>query len=121
MPAGFRRTRAREQQRVRVDGNGLMRDVIGDAGLDDAGVVALGQRLDDVTLICPELTAYVVGQVVYLVEAAATLARATVGAVLDDRDDARRLAYGLAGRPGYEPERAEVQRLASRREARYVV
>jgi hypothetical protein len=74
-----------------------------------------------VTLICPEITAYVVGQVVYLVEAAATLARATVGAVLDDRDDARRLAYGLAGRLGYEAERAEVQRLASRRQARYVV
>jgi len=58
---------------------------------------------------------------VYLVEAAATLAGAASGTALDDREDGRRLAYGLAGRPGYEAERAEVERWASRREARYVV
>jgi hypothetical protein len=195
MPAGLRRKRAREQQRVCVDGNGLRRDVIGDAGLEDAGVVALGQRLDDVaatlerhrrvgfalppselrrmvrladqargafedlvvlasgvgylggqglgaladlqqqasemalwsagyptmTLICPEPTAYAVGQVLYLVEAAATLARATVGTAPNDLPGAQRLAYGLAGRPGYEAERDQAQRLASHREARYVV
>jgi hypothetical protein len=58
MPSGFGRKRAREQQRVRVDGNGLRR--------------------------------------------------------------AGRLAYRLAGRPGYEAERVDVQQLAARREARYV-
>jgi glucose-6-phosphate isomerase len=72
------------------------------------------------TLRCPEIDAHVAGQVCYLVEAAAAVARATCDAAPAERDGGERFAYGLVGRPGYEAERAEVQRLAARREARYV-
>ena len=71
------------------------------------------------TLRCPEITPATVGQVIYLVEAAAALAHRSPAPT--ERRTASRLAYGLAGRPGYEAERAEVQRLTARREARYVV
>jgi glucose-6-phosphate isomerase len=72
-----------------------------------------------IALRCPTITAFVLGQVVYLVDAADALARPTSAAA--GPEAAAQLAYGLAGRPGYEAERAEVQRLAARREARYVV
>ena len=47
MSGGFRRKRAREEQRVRVDANGLMRDVLGKAGLADEDLEALSLRLDE--------------------------------------------------------------------------
>jgi glucose-6-phosphate isomerase len=71
------------------------------------------------TLTCPAITAHALGQVVALVDAATTVGRA-LGTLPTVDDDVDRLAYGLAGRPGFEGERAEVQRLAARREARYV-
>lgn len=53
MPGGFRRKRAREERRVRVDGNGLRRAVVGDAGLADdelahllAGLEADAEQLE---------------------------------------------------------------------------
>lgn len=79
----------------------------------------------NVRLICPQVDEYVVGQVVCLVQTAVALAR-ELGATEGDAADAAmvsaaRLAYGLAGRPGYEAERAEAHRLAARNEARYVL
>jgi glucose-6-phosphate isomerase len=72
------------------------------------------------TLRCPPITAHALGQLVQLVETAAALARD--GAAPDTRDDATiRFTHGLAGRPGFEAERAEAQRLAAKREDRYVV
>jgi hypothetical protein len=71
------------------------------------------------TLLLPAITPYVMGQVVALTEAATLLARPTAEATSDDAAAAR-LAYGLVGRPGYEAERATAQRLAARREDRYV-
>ena len=75
----------------------------------DAGVPTM-------TLQCPENGPSVFGQITYLVAAAATL----VGSAASVERSVR-LAYGLAGRPGYESERAEAQRATARREARYVV
>lgn len=72
-----------------------------------------------ITVTCPEVSAHVMGQLVALVEAAATAAHA-LGASDDADGPARRLAYGLVGRPGFEAERAEMQRLGARREDRYV-
>jgi glucose-6-phosphate isomerase len=69
------------------------------------------------TLTCPELSAHELGQLVALVEAATSVVRA---APEDAQGDPARLAFGLANRPGFETERAEAQRLAARREDRYV-
>ena len=72
------------------------------------------------TLECPAVTPHVLGQLVQLVETAAALARET-----DEPDvvgvATTRFTHGLAGRPGFEAERAEAQRLADKREGRYVV
>lgn len=46
MPEGFRRKRAREERRVRVDGNGLRRAAVGNAGLDDDALAHLLAELD---------------------------------------------------------------------------
>jgi hypothetical protein len=78
-------------------------------------------RQPTLTLRCPTHTPGVVGQLVYLVEAAAVLAGTAREAPTTETDAAPGLLYGLMGRPGYEAERAEGQRLAARREARYVV
>ncbi len=47
MPGGFRRRRARDEQRVRVDGNGLRRAVVGEAGLEDEELARRHARLDE--------------------------------------------------------------------------
>jgi glucose-6-phosphate isomerase len=47
MPGGFRRKRARDEQRVRVDGNGLRREVVGEQGLADDELAGLTERLDE--------------------------------------------------------------------------
>src|SRR5689334_3382935 len=46
MAGGFKRKRAREQSRLRVDVNGLMRGVVGDAGVADEELAAFGPRFD---------------------------------------------------------------------------
>lgn len=71
------------------------------------------------TLRLPPVTAHVIGQVVALVEAARILTWPTVEPAIEP-DTATRLEYGLVGRPGYEAERAAVQRLAARREEHWV-
>jgi glucose-6-phosphate isomerase len=71
------------------------------------------------TVQLPAVTPHVVGQVVALVEAARILAQPTAEPAIAP-DAATRLAYGLVGRPGYEAERAAAQRVAARREERWV-
>lgn len=44
---GFRRKRARDEQRVRVDANGLRREVVGEAGLGDEEIAGLAEQLDE--------------------------------------------------------------------------
>lgn len=46
MPGGFRRKRAREERRVRVDGNGLRQAVVGSTGLADDALAHLLVELD---------------------------------------------------------------------------
>jgi len=75
-----------------------------------------------VTVVAPQVDEYAVGQIVWLVHTAAALARALAEPAADVAAPlAERFAWGLAGRPGYESERAEAQRLAGRKETRYVV
>jgi glucose-6-phosphate isomerase len=71
-----------------------------------------------IALTLPDLGANVLGQIVALTDAAVLLARDSAAAT--GERDGQRLVYGLAGRPGYESERATAQRLAGRREDRYV-
>jgi len=73
------------------------------------------------TLACPDLGPHALGQLLQLVESASALARGTDGPTSTVAATAERLTFALAGRPGSEAERAEVQRLATKREARYVV
>jgi glucose-6-phosphate isomerase len=110
-------------------------DSIGYLGGQELGTLAdLARQAEEValwnagrptaTLVCPQLDDYVLGQVMYLVQSAVVLAR---GLTADEpplpapTSTAARFAYGLAGRPGYESERAEAQRLVARKEPRYVV
>ncbi|MEO6025632.1 MAG: hypothetical protein ABIR79_02045 [Candidatus Binatia bacterium] len=73
------------------------------------------------TLTCPDLGPHVLGQLVQLVESACALARGVDAPSSTVAATAARLTFALAGRPGSEAERAVVQRLATKREARYVV
>jgi len=72
-----------------------------------------------IALQLPAVTAHVVGQVVALVEAARILTWPTAEPMIEP-EAATRLEYGLVGRPGYEAERAAAQRVAARREERWV-
>ena len=75
------------------------------------------------TLVCPQIDEYVVGQVVWLVQAAVAAARGLAETPPDvaAASVAERFAWGLAGRAGFESERAEAQRRAGRKEARHVL
>jgi glucose-6-phosphate isomerase len=76
------------------------------------------------TLQLPAVTPFTLGQLLYLLQMAA------VGvAVLADVDpfgqpaveDARRLAFGLMGRPGFEPAHDEVEAWLARKDPRFIV
>jgi glucose-6-phosphate isomerase len=71
-----------------------------------------------IALMLPALTPHAIGQCIALIDAAILLAR-TAGRTPAAADTSRTLS-GLVGRPGYEAERAAAQRLAARREDRYV-
>ncbi len=69
-------------------------------------------------LTLPAVGADAVGQVIALIDAAVLLASASADPTTDR--EGQRFVYGLAGRSGYEAERAAVQRVAARKEDRYV-
>jgi glucose-6-phosphate isomerase len=75
------------------------------------------------TVLCPGISPFVIGQIAQLIAIGTALAQAVTGPDDGSRGDATAtgLAHGLAGRPGYEAARAEAQRWAAKREARYVL
>jgi glucose-6-phosphate isomerase len=76
------------------------------------------------TIRCPSVNGFAVGQLVYLLEMEAALIGGLLGVNPLSRpavEEGKHLTYGVAGRPGYEARRAEVQRWAAKKEARYVV
>jgi glucose-6-phosphate isomerase len=91
----------------------------------EATEVALGRagRLTSL-LRCPRLNAFVVGELVYLLEMETVVVAALLGVNPFDQpalDDLKRLTYGLAGRVGFEGGRADAQRWLARKEAAHVV
>jgi glucose-6-phosphate isomerase len=61
----------------------------------------------------PRLTPYTVGQLVYLMEVETVLTAALFGIDPFNQpavEEGKRLTFGLAGKPGYEEERAEIER-----------
>jgi glucose-6-phosphate isomerase len=76
------------------------------------------------TITCPQLNAFALGQLIYLHEMSAVVTAGLLGVNAFDQpgvEEGKHVTYGLAGRPGYEAKRAEVQRWAAKKEERYVV
>jgi glucose-6-phosphate isomerase len=76
------------------------------------------------TIICPRVNAFVLGQLLYLFELEVTITAALLGVDPFDQpgvEEGKQLTYGLAGRPGYEGKRAEVQRWLQQKEDRHDV
>jgi len=76
------------------------------------------------TIVCPRLHGFALGQILMLLEAEAVILAALLAVNPFDQpglEEGKQLAYGLAGRPGAEARRAEVQRWAAKKEARYVL
>ncbi len=76
------------------------------------------------TILCPHLHGFAVGQILTLLESEAIVLAALLAVNPLDQpglEEGKQLAYGLAGRPGAEARRAEVQRWTAKKEARYVL
>ncbi len=76
------------------------------------------------TITCPRLNPFVLGELIYLFEMETAVMGGLLGVNAFDQpgvEEVKQLTYGLAGRPGYEAKRAEVQRWVARKEARYVL
>jgi glucose-6-phosphate isomerase len=76
------------------------------------------------TIVCPRLNAFVVGQLVYLFELETVVTAGLLNVNAFDQpgvEESKQLTYGLAGRPGYEAKRADVQRWTAKKETRYVL
>lgn len=104
MAAGLKRKRWRDAQRLRVDLNGMMGRLIGEA------------------IRCPGVNALVVGQLISLLEVEATAG--LLGVSLFSHlavEEGEHVRPGLAATPGYEARRTEVRRWVATKEARYVV
>jgi glucose-6-phosphate isomerase len=100
-----------------LGGQGLAALAVHERAADEIAHWTAGELT--VALTLPDLTPHALGQTVALTEAAIALASGAVEVVADGGDRPR-LVDGLAGRPGYEAERAEAQRRGARREDRYV-
>ena len=76
------------------------------------------------TIVCPRLNPFVLGQLIYLFELETVVAAGLLNVNAFDQpgvEESKHLTYGLAGRPGYESKRADVQRWIAKKEARYVL
>jgi len=76
------------------------------------------------TIVCPHLHGFALGQILVLLESEAVLLAALLAVNPLDQpglEECKQLAYGLAGRPGAEARRAEVQRWVAKKETRYVL
>ena len=76
------------------------------------------------TIVLPALSAFTLGQLLYLFE----MATIAAGALLEvdplgqpGVEEGKHLAYGLMGRPGFEARRAEVEAWAARKDPRYII
>jgi glucose-6-phosphate isomerase len=76
------------------------------------------------TIVLPALSAFTLGQLLYLFE----MATVAAGALLEvdplgqpGVEEGKHLAYGLMGRPGFEARRAEVEAWAARKDPRYII
>ena len=76
------------------------------------------------TIVCPRVNPFVVGQLVHLLALETVAAAGLLAVNAFDQpgiEEGKELTYGLAGRPGYEARRAEVQRWQGQKESRYVL
>jgi glucose-6-phosphate isomerase len=76
------------------------------------------------TLSLPVVNAFTVGQVLYLFEMATVATGALAGIDPFGQpgvEEGKRLAYGLMGRPGYEPKREETEAWLARKDTRFVL
>jgi glucose-6-phosphate isomerase len=77
-----------------------------------------------ITIEIPRLTPHAVGQLVYLLEVETALTAALFGVDPYNQpavEEGKRLTFGLAGKPGYEDEREEIERwLAAKKPERVV-
>jgi glucose-6-phosphate isomerase len=76
------------------------------------------------TIVCPRVSPFVVGQLLHLLETEAVVTAGLLGVDPFDQpgiEEGKALTWGLAGRPGFEGKRADVQRWAARKDAHYVV
>ncbi len=76
------------------------------------------------TLVLPTLNAFTLGQLLYLFETATVATGALAGVDPFGQpgvEEAKRLAYGLMGRPGFEARREEVESWLARKDARFVL
>jgi glucose-6-phosphate isomerase len=76
------------------------------------------------TIVLPELNAFTLGQLLYLLESA-TVAAGTLAGIdpfgQPGVEEGKRLTYGLMGRPGFEEKREEVEAWIARKDARFIL
>jgi len=75
-------------------------------------------------IVCPRVNAFLVGQLFYLLEMEVAIVGALLGINTFDQpgvEEGKQLTYGLAGRPGYEGKRADVQRWVAQKDPQYLV
>ncbi|HLY38457.1 MAG TPA: glucose-6-phosphate isomerase [Candidatus Binatia bacterium] len=76
------------------------------------------------TLVVPMVNAFTLGQLLYLLETA-TVATAELAGVdafgQPGVEEAKRLAYGLMGRPGFEAERQSIEDALARKDPRFIL
>jgi glucose-6-phosphate isomerase len=76
------------------------------------------------TITLPEVTPHVMGQLFYLMEVEAVLTGALFGVDPYSQpgiEETKRLIFGLGGKPGFEAERAEIERWLAAKQARLVL
>jgi len=76
------------------------------------------------TIVLPELNAFTLGQLIYLLESATVAAGLLAGIDPFGQpgvEEGKRLTYGLMGRPGFEEKREEVEAWLARKDARFIL
>jgi hypothetical protein len=125
MSGGFRRRRARAEQRVRVDGNELPSALTGEAHLGNEQVAAHERSAVKrfapgelgIAVVLPALSSQAIGRCIASIDVGVPLAR---GAAHAASDVASRILSGTLVRPGREAERSSVPGVDAYREDRHV-
>jgi glucose-6-phosphate isomerase len=82
------------------------------------------QQRMGMTLTLPQLNAFTLGQLIYLLEAATVFAASLYGVDPFDRPElemGEQLMYGLAGRKGWEEQRLEVEKWLAAKRTQYIL